>query len=59
MERIALDLPLPGDPDLTRRVRYRRVAERALKAELEFLISLRARRAQMAGSGSFGPPVPA
>ncbi|MEI7705662.1 MAG: hypothetical protein WCK73_13810 [Deltaproteobacteria bacterium] len=58
-ERVAMDLPLPGDQDVARRVRYRRDAERALKAELEFLVSLRARRVQMAASGSFGLPVPA
>lgn len=58
-ERIAVDLPLPGDADAVRRVRYRRDAERALKSEMEFLLSLRSRRDQLAGSGSFGLPVPA
>jgi len=58
-ERIAVDLPLPGDPDVARRTRYKRDCERQLEAEMRFLALLRARQAQMATSGSFGPPVPA
>lgn len=57
--RIALDLPLPGDPDVARRVRYRRDCERQLEAEMRFLVLLRDRRKQVAASGSFGLPVPA
>lgn len=58
-ERIAMDLPLPGDPDVARRTRYRRDCERQLEAEMRFLALLRDTQAQVAGSGSFGPPVPA
>jgi hypothetical protein len=58
-ERIAQDLPLPGDPDVARRVRYKRDCERQLEAEMRFLALLRDGQAQVAGLGSFGPPVPA
>ena len=56
-ERIAVELPLPGDPDVARRVRYKRDCERQLESEMRFLALLRDRRYQVAGSGSFGPPV--
>lgn len=58
-ECIALTVPLPGDQDVARRVRYKRDCERQLEAEMRFLALLRDRRAQIACSGSFGPPVPA
>jgi hypothetical protein len=58
-EHIALTVPLPGDQDVARRVRYKRDCERQLESEMRFLAQLRDRRKQVGEPGSFGTSVPA